>query len=257
MKPFLVLIIFCAAFGSAVAKNKPIPPARHVRFLAVGEAPPFRQEIREGVRYELEPPANSIPPREVKYGFEEGDTETVRIRLGQISEALKLPQGKGPLILRKVEENSKSVPWLQLPCPESDDFLVLLWRSSPQGTWAGVKSLVLPDSLTTAPASGVRVINLASVDVGIVIGEEKLLLGAGRMIQRQLPERSEQTVEVMIDDSTGNMQRAYAGVICQNPGERGLVIVYQADGEAPRRPVKVSVLREPMPMPPPDPKVKK
>ena len=31
-------------------------PARHARFFAVGESPPFRQEIRDGVRYELDPP---------------------------------------------------------------------------------------------------------------------------------------------------------------------------------------------------------
>ena len=257
MKAIFVLFLLCGAIGNAVAKDKADTHERHVRFLAVGEAPPFRQEIREGVRYELEPPAGSIPPREVVCGFEGDDTNTVKIRLGQISGALKVPPGKGPLILRQVGENGKSTPWLQFACPESGDFLVLLWRASPQATWAGVKSLVLPDNLTAAPASGVRVINLAPVDVGVVIGDEKLLLGAGRMIQRQLPEKSERVFEVKSDDDKGNLQRVYAGVISQNPGERGLVIVYRADGLTPRRPVKVSVLREPAPVPPPDPEEKK
>ena len=257
MKPLLVFFILCVAVGNAVAKDKPKHTERHVRFLAVGEAPPFRQEIRDGVRYELDPPEGSVPPTEVNCGFEGGDTEKVRIRLCQISEALKVPAGKGPLILRQVGENGKSVPWLQLPCPDSGDFLVLLWRASPQKTWSEAKFLVLTNGLTAAPACSVRVINLAPVDVGIVMGEEKLWLSAGRMIQRQLTEKSEQVFEVMIDDGTGNMQRVYAGMTSQNPGERGFVIVYRADGEAPRRPVKVSVLREPMPAPPPESEEKK
>jgi hypothetical protein len=52
MKVFAVLFL---GITIASAEEKPKPAERHVRFLAVGEIPPFRQEIRDDVRYELEP----------------------------------------------------------------------------------------------------------------------------------------------------------------------------------------------------------
>ncbi|MEM9237940.1 MAG: hypothetical protein AAGB14_14295, partial [Verrucomicrobiota bacterium] len=42
------------------------PPPRQMRLLTVGERPPFRQEIRDGVRYELPPPPGSLPPVELE-----------------------------------------------------------------------------------------------------------------------------------------------------------------------------------------------
>ena len=48
------------------AQEVPAPPAggtrrppRHLRVLAVGESPPYRQEVRDGVRYEMPPPPGS------------------------------------------------------------------------------------------------------------------------------------------------------------------------------------------------------
>lgn len=248
MRFFPVLLIVSTI---ATAEEKPETSERHVRFLAVGEMPPFRQEIRDGVRYELEPPAGSIPPREVLLGFGGEKTESASLRLGQISAPLKVPAGLGPLILRQPGEKKDAAPWLQLTRPEADDFMVLLWRASAKGAWSEAKSFVLPDGPVAAPAGSVRVVNLAPVEVRIVLGSEKLILGAGKTFQRQVPAGAEQPFEILMADATGNLKRLHAGVIMQNSGERSLVLVYRADGEASRRPVKVAVQREPAPPPPP------
>ncbi len=246
-----ILFLFTAAVA---AEEKPKLLERHVRFLAVGEMPPFRQEIRDDVRYELEPAEGSIPPREVMVGFGGDQKQSASLRLGQATAPLSVPSGTGPLVLRQPGNNDEMTPWLQLTHPETDDFLVLIWRASPKGTWREVKSLVLPDGPVSAPAGGVRVVNLSPVDVGIVIGGEKLLLGAGKNIQRKVPTGPGQVFQIVVNDATGTPRRLHSGNITQNPGERSLVLIYRADGEAPRRPVKVSVQREPVPAAPVPPK---
>ena len=82
--------ILCVASLLAVISLFADSP-RQVRFLALGELPPFQQEIRAGVRYELEPPPDSIPPREVMLGFGGEKSEPTPLRLGQLSAPLKAP----------------------------------------------------------------------------------------------------------------------------------------------------------------------
>lgn len=245
-----ILILLFLGISIAQGEEKPKTAERRVRFLAVGELPPFRQEIRDDVRYELEPPEGSIPPREVRLGFGGDKIQSATLRLGQISPPLAAPAGSGPLLLRRPGEKDDSPPWLRLTRPESDDFIVVLWRASPKGTWKEAASLVLPDGPFSAPAGSVRLVNIAPVDVGIIIGNEKLLLAAGKTHQRQIPAGPDQAFQIMLTDAAGNSRRLHSGTITQNPGERSLVLVYRADGEVSRRPVKVSVLREPAPMKP-------
>lgn len=220
---------------------------RKVRFLAVGELPPFRQELRGDVRYELEPPAGSIPPREVVLGFGGDESEAASLRLGRITAPIKVPAGVGPLLLKSREAGKEAEPWLNIVRPESGDFIVLLWRDPKSATWEKVRSLVLPDDPVNVPAGSVRVVNISPVSVRILIGSERLLLGAGKSFKRILTEKPEQSFQVLLPDVSGNLRSLYSSVITQNPGERSLVLVYRADGEAPRRPLKVTIQREPAP----------
>lgn len=226
---------------------------RHVRFLPLGELPPFRQEIREGVRYELEPPPGSIPPREVVLGFGEGPGDATPLRLGETTAPLKVPPGAGPLLLRQRDSKEDSKPWLSLSRPESGDFLVLLWRDSRTKTWADARSLVLPDDRASAPVGSVRFVNCSTATVGIALGREKLILGPGKMFRRDVVVGRDQVFQVYLTDTTGGVKVLHAGALLQNAGERGLMLVYRADGVAARRPLKVAVRREVVPVLPPAP----
>jgi hypothetical protein len=244
---FLVVL---AALPSAIAAPAE-KPARHVRFLALGDSPPFRQEIRDGVRYELEPPAGSIPPRNVTLSTDAKATEPVSLRLGDISAPVKVPGGAGPLDIRRADVAADAEPWLKVTRPADGDFLVLLWRDPKVGTWAAVRSMVLPDDAVNAPAGMVRFVNVSPAAVGVTLGEEKLVLGPGKSFARQIEFGVERPFEIMLTTSDGSLKRLHSGVAMLNPGERGLAFVYQADGVARRLPLKVIVKREPAPPPPP------
>jgi hypothetical protein len=246
--------------GSLLAQEegppeKPAPPPRQVRFLPVGDLPPFRQEVRDGVRYELEPPAGSIPPREVVLGFgdreEAAAAQAAPLLLGRITEPLRVPAGAGPLLVRRRSDAADSEPWLRVERPESGDFLVMLWRDPAKGNWDKVRALVLPEGPEAAPAGTVRIVNLATVTVGIVFAGEKIALPAGKSYQRAVAPGKQADFQLGAADAKGKLVRVHAGTVFQNPGERTLVVVYRADGVQPRRPLKALVRREPVPKAPP------
>lgn len=251
MKCFPLVLIAALLSGQMVAAQE--LAERYVRFLPLGELPPFRQEIRDGIRQELEPPRGSIPPREVLLGFGGDPADSTPLSLGRPTLPLKVPPGAGPLLLRRRDDAVDSAPWLTLVRPENGDFLVLLWRDSRKGTWENARSLVLADDRGNAPPGSVRFVNCSPATVGIALGREKLILGAGKMFRRDLPAGVEQVFQVYLADTTGGVKILHAGAILQNPGERSLVLVYRADGAAARRPLKVAVRREPAPALPPKP----
>jgi hypothetical protein len=226
---------------------------RHVRFLAVGDSPPFRQEIRDGVRYELEVPPGSIPPREVVPGFGKHSAAAVALRLGRISAPVSVPAGEGIVDLRRVGETLDAAPWLRIKRPESGDFLVLLWRNPTHKTWQDAISLIVPDGPDLAPAGHVRIVNLFPQAIRMTWGGENLILPAAKIIQRAVKPGAEIPFQILVADSAASMKPYYSGALTQNQGERGLITIYRADGVAPRRPLQVAMLREPVPHDSPPP----
>ena len=240
---FLTLV---SAFAEPKAK-----PSRQVRFLAVGDSPPFQQEIRGDVRYEIDPPAESIPPRDVVVGFGKELTDAVPLRLGRISPSVKVPAGEGLLALRRKEDAADTAPWLSFQRPESGDFLVFLFRNPAGKNWNEALSLTVPDGAEGAPSGSLRIVNLCPFGVRILWGSELIQLQGGKTLLKTAQPGAETPFQILIADAGGKPKRYYSGAVTQNSGERGLVTIYPADGESPRRPVKVSMLREPVPVAPP------
>lgn len=244
------LLTVVPLFGQAAGEaEKPAAPPRQVRFLPVGDLPPFEQVVRDGVRYELEPPVGSIPPREVMLGFGDEAQKATPLSLGRVTEGLKAPAGAGPMLVRRKGDGEEAAPWLNLQRPEEGDFLVLLWRDPAKGTWEQARSLVLPDSREAAPAGSVRVINLSPVTVGVVFAGEKIALQAGKSYQRPVEVGKDTEIQLGAVDAKGTLTRFHSGTVFQNPGERTLVVIYRADGVQPRRPLKAVIQREPLPAP--------
>lgn len=232
-------ILLASLAGAALAAEE---GSRFARFLPVGDAPPFRQEVRDGVRYELEAPAGSIPPREALHG----EDERIPLRLGTISRGVSVPAGSAPLVLTQPDRR----PWLRMPKPEAGDFLVLLWRV-PGGDWSEVSHLAIPDGPLGAPPGTIRIANLFPAQVTIEWDGTGIPLKPGATTRRAMRPGQPAVLRIFANDATGQPRRYHSGQIMQNPGERSLVVIYRADGESPRRPLKVLNLREPAPLPPP------
>lgn len=237
--PIVALALIVTGHSAAAETAAQI---RHARFLAVGDLPPFRQVIRDGVRYELEPPPGSIPPREILAGFVGNPSEPVPLRLGRIGPHVTVPAGAGPLHLWRDKDTEGASPWVTLKSPEAGDFLVLLWRSPSAETWNEASAMTIAET----PRGMARVVNLFPSALSIEWGDEALRLPAGRSFTRRLPQQDEPVaLRILSQDAQGGARRYYSGAISANQNERCLVTIYRADGVVPRRPLKVSILREP------------
>lgn len=234
---------FAPLFAAALAvAATPLSAERTARILPVGEPPPFRQEVRDGVRYEIDPPAGLIPPGEVFAASAEKGKSGIRLQLGRISAAFPVPAGAGPLSLRSAADPA-AAPWIELTRPEAGDFLILTWRQPDPADWSKPAHLIIPDG-AAAPAGGVRVINLFPQAVSIVWSGETLVLEPGKSIVRNTADAESVPFAVIVNGPDGRPKRYFSTTITRNPGERGWVVLHRADGASPRRPLKTTILRE-------------
>jgi len=239
----LPLLLCC---GVVCAQEK--PTERQIRFLAIGDMPPFRQEIRDGVRYELEAEPGTLPPRLIEIPLGEEKKLETTLSLGAFSPSVKLPSAAGSLTLRK-KQGEAVTEWHKLSIPENGDWLVVLWRDPQKNTWDAARSAVIADDLVAFPAGSVRLINALPTTARFVFTDQSMDLKTGGM--KVLPLAQVTTpVQISVLDAEQNWRIVYQSAISQNLGERGNVILYRADGVSPRNPVKVLNLRERAPAPP-------
>lgn len=249
----LPLMVVTMAMGHAqVGGNpeKPQSPPRSLRLLPLGEAPPFRQVVENGVRIEQEPAPGSVPPRLVRFG--EGDTVSViRLNLGRASESVKLPGGTAPVSFRELSapDDPALKPWLTLRPPETGDVLAVIWRD-PGTRWNQPRSIVFPDSGLALPAGSMRLVNLLPVETALVFGAERVLLPPGKTLVKAITIGTDLPIQIAYKIPTGQYQRFYSGAVLLNRNERAQIFIHRADGEKPRQPAKVVTFCEAAPPPP-------
>ena len=219
-------------------------PPRNMRLLTVGEMPPFRQEIRDGVRYQLPAPPGSLPPVELDVMIpsadgKEKESGSLRLRIGSISAPVEVPGGAGPLVLRLPKTAPDSDPWHRLQRPESGDFVVVMWRDRKTNTWDKPSAIVVTASL---PVGKVSLINVAPGPVAVVYELERIALPSLSSLSRPL--KPGKPLKLQVGLPKGNaLQRLVSRSLEQLPGQHSLVIFYRNDGEKPRTPLGIKVIR--------------
>jgi hypothetical protein len=235
----LIPVLLCKAFAQDV-------PVHRFRILAVGDSPPFVQEVRDGARYEVAPPKGSLPPRELKVpSFTKSNPpkdEAVRIRLGRMSDEFAIPavEGQKPIEL-KTSEGGK---WLQLSPRPGGVSLALAWRGGRD--WTQAAQLEIPQERLDRMAATVHIANVTQVPVAVIIGTERIRLNPRKSFTRVLKVGSTPLpIEVLSTDFKGRISSILASTIEPiTPGFR-VIAIYQADGVKPRTPVKVVQIEEP------------
>jgi hypothetical protein len=223
----------------------PARAKRTLRILTLGDAPPFRQEVRDGVRYELEPPAGSVPPRQVAFG--EAASESIRLNLGRVSEPVPIPAGALPFTLRlQTDPAEEPKPWLRVSLPELGNVIALVWRD-PGTPWDRPRALLLPENPEVFPAGSLRLVNLTAAPMAVILGSERLPLSPGQVLVKPLQVGEDVSVQLAYNDAAGSVRRFYSSSVLLNEGERAQLLIHRADGEKPRQPVKVVTLNERVP----------
>lgn len=220
---------------------------RFVRFLAVGDFPPFRQEVRDGVRYEMPPPPGSLPPAEIAISSEAASPDThsskaatARLQLGKSTGNLPVPAGAGSLLIRAADTAAGAEPWLRVPQPESGNFLVVIWRATKAKNWDKPRFIVVAD---THPAGKLTLLNVSPVNTAVACGTEKLLIEPGKPHDCDMP--GNRSIEFHIGSPTGGneFKKMISMSLEQRPKEHTFAVICLSDGEEPRQPLKLTLLK--------------
>lgn len=219
---------------SASAQETPV--LHSLRILPVGDPPPFRQEVRDGARYEIPAEEGTIPPRQLEIPTfkKEGETQTLRLRLGILSEPLEFPMPES----RVIETRQPSGAWVKIPVSTSEATLALVWKSGPNWNKAGV--LAVPDGVADRKKGDCRFINVTAKPIGLLWGEERLRLNPGTTLLRSLPAGVQETaLSIYYPSADGSQQPCLATKISRKDEKLQQFVIYAADELKPRIPVKV------------------
>ncbi len=216
---------------------------KHVRLLCLGEPPPWREDIKGGVRVQLPPPPGSLPPSWVTFK-QGGKKTTLAMRLSQLTQPVSYPAASEQLEFLEGKSASGD-PWFVRPLPKSSHSLIVLWRGSRDGKWFKPRGKVLVDSVTAFPAGNIRLVNFGHLPVKVRIAQsrEVLTIEPGKGLIREV-ETGENELQIEAKDAAGKRFRIFRNVFKIKSGERVNAFIYKADGVKPRRPMKLYLRHE-------------
>ncbi len=222
-------------------------PQHRLRVLAVGDSPPFIQQVRDGARYEVAPPEGSIPPRTVMVPVSSKPDESaemkgtpLRLRLGQPSSPVMLSLPKDHRVELRSPEGAK---WLGIPLQPCSASLALVWRGS--HGWKQARTIVIPDDAEARQEGRVHFANLTPAPMAVMYGKEKVRLNPGKSFSRIIrPGDPAVSLEIFYPNSSGELNLCHSASLEAGHGTFRRIVIYTADGKNPRRPVKVLQLDE-------------
>lgn len=220
-------------------------PAHTFRILPVGDPPPFIQEVREGVRYEVPPRKGSLPPRELKITLNaKGNAEEIQViqpRLGRVSSPFTLPATTENKSLSLIADDGSK--WLSLSARAAGASLLLTWRVGKD--WNQASYMEIPHERLNPHSASVHFANLTNLPIAIVFGEERIRLNPGKHFTRSLQvNASPVSLEILTPDKEGKLTSIYANEVEPLTPSFRVVAIYAADGIRPSQPVKVLNVEE-------------
>ncbi len=248
-----IIITFLLAFvfvGSLHGQRRQ-EPRKYVRFIALGEAPPWKEKLENGIRVQIPPPKWSLPPNPVSYKRGENEFK-LKLPLRRVSKLARFG-AESPIALYEggIEEDKK--PWISARQLSSRFSLGVMFRDPKAMTWENPKMLVLQDDARSFPVGYVRFINVSDVKMLVKLGEGE----ASRVLTVE-PGKSK--IEALSEESTlmklgfrkGRSQdrTLFSNVLKLTRGHRANVYLFKAQGEKPRIPVVFSIDQETPPRPP-------
>ncbi len=213
-----------------------------LRILPLGDPPPFIQEIRDGIRYEVPAEEGTIPPRNIELSTKPKEGEQpvklpMRLRLGYLSPVLTFPLPENRKIDAKLEGGGA---WLDIPLSKGKSTLALVWRGGKD--WYQPRVISVADD---TKEGDFLFVNVTAKPMGIVWGAEKLKLNPAASMVRRLPQGA-RTLELSIQYPApeGGLKPCLSTQVEKLPGSRQQFVIYAADGKNSRMPVKVLSLSD-------------
>lgn len=226
-----------AAFGQNAAEEVSL------RVLTLGNRAPFVQEVRGGMRQEVDPPEGSLPPRKVSVGIvspdpevEATDDKSLTLRLGEVSTPLKFKNPESPVV--RLRDDDAGRLWLKQGLSKAKATMLIVWRVGK--TWEETRSLAIDDSTSALPAGACRVVNVAPVEVKMIWGAQRYRLPSGKSVVLKIPDSSASVpLQIFYTDSSKKLKPCLSTTVEKSSSSRRQWFVYRADRSDARTPIQV------------------
>lgn len=241
MKRLLLTLLFVPMAVSAQNQRK------HVRFLPLGELPPWKEELVEGVRKQIKAPPGALPPKMLSVPNGDDDFQKKDLVLRQPSGLMTFGEKTSGLKIFKGEQPA-GAPWLSSPMPSSVFSLGVLFRDNADMTWNSPKMLMLADDSQAFPAGNIRFVNVSDLKAIVKVGKKSEIVPPGKTLIKPLKE-GVNPVLAGYYDKNGAVVMIFQNSIRLLQNQRVQAFFYKGQGLKPRTAVKFMSFPEPLPRP--------
>lgn len=241
-------LLLIALSASSLAHAQEQAPAKHVRFIPLGELPVWKEDVQDGIRVQRKAPPGALPPSTVTY-TQGDDVRSLRFSLRSFSDTAVFP-GSAEGILLKEGEGAASKPFLSSPMPASTRSLGVLFRDNKAMSWEKPKMLLLRDDGDAFPAGQMRFVNVSDKTVVIqMAGVKAFGVAPGKSSLKPI-KVGNTAIKVGYLTEGGGSKAIWQNNVKVMRGQRVQCFFYKAQGKNPREAVKFHTSPESVPSPP-------
>jgi hypothetical protein len=222
----------------------------HVRFLPVGDQPPWKERIENGVRIQIPPPPGAVPPNEVTISVSGAKSETIPLVLGRMSKQLEVGGKIVPIQLFEGDV-ARGDSWFDARLRPGATALVVLCRDPAVAgaTWAKPVSKVVPDDLASFPDRTIRLVNVSRSRIAIRIDQEKAFSLTPGEFKFKTLKSGKRILLIGEIRKEGGTKTLFKNMVPIEQGKRNTVVIYRSDGGKGDGVAKVRMFPERAPAP--------
>ena len=234
MKP--VALIFLSLSLSVFAQEV---SHKHMRFLPLGDLPPHRETIKNGVRIQFPPAPGTVPPKPTTLAVDTKEGRDVPLRLKEFTEWSSInPTAGGVKLFQGKQIGGK--PWISSRFSSKSQSLGVLYADHQNKNWFDPKMMMVPDDVSTFPPGSVRFVNVSHCSALVRFGDEKAdVIAPGKVLLKKLKQGNHPVLVGYLAASKNNAREViFQNELMMKPKQRIQAFFYQARGKNPRKAVK-------------------
>jgi len=228
----ILLLILLIPF--VVSGQEELPP-KYLRFIALGELPPWKEEIRDGRRIQSVPEPGQMPPSKIEVNGGTLDGSLANLYLRRMTNYYSVAGEQERL---EISEKGKESNWINHAMPTASHTLGILFRDLQDMTWLKPKVKILRDDLRAFPLGSMRLVNVSHLEVAVKLADQdSVFIKPGESSQLKLKE-GDNLVSISAIGPNGRSMLIFQNDIPMKKGRRVQSFVFKSQGLTPTRPLR-------------------
>lgn len=231
MKALLLVSLLTSLVASA---QEELPP-KFLRYVALGQLPPWKEEILSDRRIQLPPEPGQMPPNEIWVNGGDYSGISRKLYLKRLTNYFSFDGEQTKL---EILDKEGGAVWFGHPMPNASHTLAILFRDLNEMTWFKPVAKVVRDDLQAFPLGTMRLVNVSHMEVVVKVGEEAPVFIKPGESSHQTLQEGNNLVIVDVVGPGGETRTIYQNDIPMKKGRRVQSFVYKSQGASPSIPVR-------------------